>query len=166
MPEVGLIGTVQHGLDFLQGDPGRTVLREHPIVRQFTPELFCAGGHGCEPLRVLCLLHQVAGDRRPFGAEDVQIEEVGGVEVTIEGVVVVDHHGPSRRALPQQVGAAGGVAQLPILVANPPVEGQQIAAEVPAGAIKNQDEIIDAALSAVTLDGKLYGAPLFVESVA
>ena len=82
-------------------------------------------------------LHQVAGDRRPFGAEDVQIEEVGGVEVTIEGVVVVDHHGPSRRALPQQVGAAGGVAQLPILVANPPVEGQQIAAEV-CVAVPNQ----------------------------
>ena len=130
MPEVGLIGTVQHGLDFLQGDSRRTVFREHPIVRQFTPELFCADGYGCEPLRVLGLSHQVAGDRGPLGAEDVQIEEAGSVELAIEGVVVVNHHGSSRRALPQQVGATRGVPQLPILVANPPVEGQQIAAEV------------------------------------
>lgn len=42
---------------------------------------------------------------------------------------------------------------------------QQIAAEVPQGVIKNQDEIIESALAAATLDGKLYGAPLFVESV-
>ena len=130
MPEVGLIGTVQHGLDFLQGDPGRTVFREHPIVRQFTLELFCAVGHGCEPLRVLGLPHQVAGDHGPLGAEDVQIEEAGRVELAIEGVVVVNHHGPSRRALPQQVGATRGFSELPILFANLPVEGQQIAAKV------------------------------------
>jgi arabinogalactan oligomer / maltooligosaccharide transport system substrate-binding protein len=43
---------------------------------------------------------------------------------------------------------------------------QQIALEVPASAIKEQDDIIPATLDAARIDGKLYGMPLFVESVA
>jgi len=43
---------------------------------------------------------------------------------------------------------------------------QQIALEVPESVIKDQDDIIPAALDAARLDGKLYGLPLFVESVA
>jgi arabinogalactan oligomer / maltooligosaccharide transport system substrate-binding protein len=43
---------------------------------------------------------------------------------------------------------------------------QRIAAVVPDGAIKDQDDMIGAALAAATLDGNLYGAPQFVESVA
>ncbi len=43
---------------------------------------------------------------------------------------------------------------------------QQIAAPIPENALKERDDIIEAALAAATLDGNLYGAPQFVESVA
>jgi maltose-binding protein MalE len=43
---------------------------------------------------------------------------------------------------------------------------QQIALEVPDSAIKEADDIIPAAFDAARIDGKLYGMPLFVESVA
>lgn len=43
---------------------------------------------------------------------------------------------------------------------------QEIALEIPADVIKEQDDIIASSLDAARLDGKLYGLPLFVESVA
>ena len=43
---------------------------------------------------------------------------------------------------------------------------QKIALEIPASAVKGADDIIPSALDAARLDGKLYGMPLFVESVA
>lgn len=42
---------------------------------------------------------------------------------------------------------------------------QQIALEIPVSAIKDSADIIPAALDAGRVDGKLYGLPLFVESV-
>lgn len=42
---------------------------------------------------------------------------------------------------------------------------QQIALEVPDSAIKEIDDVLPSALDAARVDGKLYGAPLFVESV-
>lgn len=43
---------------------------------------------------------------------------------------------------------------------------QQIALEIPDGSIKEQDDVLAASLDAARIDGKLYGMPLFVESVA
>jgi arabinogalactan oligomer/maltooligosaccharide transport system substrate-binding protein len=42
---------------------------------------------------------------------------------------------------------------------------QQIALEVPESAIQQIDDVLPASLDAARIDGKLYGAPLFVESV-
>ena len=43
---------------------------------------------------------------------------------------------------------------------------QKIALEIPDSAIKDKSDFLPATLDAATIDGKLYGLPLFVESVA